>query len=475
MKVDSLIDSALESKVLSDKIYIGQLYAHLITGHSSKIYSALDFENKTIDYFYESNILSNAMLQPIKKSICHVLTIPYMQGGHTRLCEKLASMEDGDSNLLVSQSCSDDVFTRLIGFFGSIKICSKKDVIDRIVEIACHLSQFEKIILHIHPSDILTVVAVGLLKRLSVNLKVFFVNHADHVFSYGRSVADVMFLVSNRGYEVESEIGSVLYKKTFLGIPVNIPQKPQLDLVPKRILIAGSSYKMKPNGSISIQREINRYLSERPNCELVVVGTTYIDYWWWPIKILHWSRVKLYTSLQYEDYMAVLHNCNACIDTAPITGGTAFVEMYLNSLRPLAIHSGISGYTPLDKIRAVTLSDSEINGLTCLDVLYDSVVEVHSIQSVKKRYLDGLNGRYHDICLSLTESKNDLDLFICSAKADVPLSVIGNLLNVTSISFWGKLNLLLVNISIFHIVVRVIKFVHHRLNMYLNGFSKRDV
>lgn len=252
-----------------------------------------------------------------------------------------------------------------------------------------------------------------------------------------------MFLISYRGYEVEQSIKEHLsYNRSFLGIPIDVAKKPRFLSEAGKVLIAGSSYKMKPNSNTSIQNEVCKFLAKKPNSKVVIIGVSVTDYWWWKVKFKYWSRIEIFNSLKYEDYMDLLRSCDSCIDTAPITGGTAFAEMYLNSLRPIAIFSGIYGYTPIDKVRADTLLESEKKECSLLDSMYEDVVRVHSLKSVQQRYLDGLNGGYHPVDAALTGLENDLDLFISKDKANISLDLMRKILKLECVTFFEKMHLI---------------------------------
>lgn len=72
--------------------------------------------------------------------------------------------------------------------------------------------------LHIHFDDIAAVIACGLVKRTQP-LQVYFVNHADHAFTYGSSVADYYFQLSSYGARLD-RLKSIAGQTSFLGIPV---------------------------------------------------------------------------------------------------------------------------------------------------------------------------------------------------------------------------------------------------------------
>ncbi|HFD7561533.1 TPA: hypothetical protein ACF51P_003594 [Providencia rettgeri] len=447
MKLHKLKKIVLNTKNHKDRIILAELYANLMIGNPEKVYGDIHFENKLISSFLFLIPHININIKSPSKSICHIISTPYLEGGHTRLCENLASMEGKNKNLLITRNTKINVLDRLKKHFTKISIISDENFIERIKKITTYLYNFKKIILHIHPDDILTIIAIGILKKIKKDLTVYFVNHADHIFSYGRSVTDLMFLISYRGYEIEHLNEDRSYALSFLGIPINTKEKPLFKNEIKTILIAGSSYKMKPNSSYSIQKEINKYFKSNNNLKLIVIGAKITDFWWWKIKLMYWPHIKIYDLLPYSNYIDILKKCDACIDTAPSTGGTAFAEMYLNGLRPLAIYSGVYGYTPLDCIRGNSLQESEKKGYILLDDIYDQLVLVHGKENVQHRYHDGLNFNCHGIPSSLCKLNNDLDMYISSKKKTISLGLIKDIIGLKEVKKIEKLNILINNIS----------------------------
>lgn len=462
MDLHDILNLAGSTNDFRQKLSLARLYATLITGHSDKVYDAIPLENLLVDHFSKLTLDLCLPSKLATKEILHIITEPYNTGGHTRLCEKLAAMEPEDSQLLITRSSDEVALKRLGGFFKFIDTSLNEDELERIKDIFLKVLVYKKIILHIHPDDILTVIAVGLAKMSSKDLTVYFVNHADHVFSFGKSIADKMFQISYRGYETEAFIANKAYVNTFLGIPVDIEIKPVFKPLIKNIVIAGASFKMKPTLKISIQKQLFLFLKEKKNVNLKVIGCNYSDYWWWALKARFPMRVALYRSLPYDKYIELINTCDSCIDTAPVTGGTAFVELYLNSLRPIAIKSGIYGYTPLDKIRLTSLIDFSEYKDNDLDELFEDVKRVHGVEAVKTRYLDGLHGKIHEVDYSLSSIPNDMELFDRKSKTRLSIQNYNDLKRLTAISNFQKLNLLITNFFLFEASLRFILIIKRK-------------
>ncbi|HDA4184306.1 TPA: glycosyl transferase, partial [Salmonella enterica subsp. enterica serovar Cotham] len=131
-----------------------------------------------------------------KKNV-FVITIGYLSGGHTRLMENLASMLNNECDLIITGNVELEVKNRLNNYFNEIfEIATyEKNDLNEIYKLSDLLSNYFNIILNIHPDDIQSVIAAGLAKK-NANSCIHFINHADHVFSFGATVADIWYQIS---------------------------------------------------------------------------------------------------------------------------------------------------------------------------------------------------------------------------------------------------------------------------------------
>jgi len=85
-------------------------------------------------------------------------------------------------------------------------------------EIVGYCASAARVILHIHPDDIASLVAAIILAR--AGKEVIFYNHADHVFSFGNSSANVVAEVSTYGIALNRRTGRAK-KSCYLGILID--------------------------------------------------------------------------------------------------------------------------------------------------------------------------------------------------------------------------------------------------------------
>ncbi|MEZ9198494.1 hypothetical protein [Shewanella sp. 10N.286.54.B9] len=460
MNLAKILDRALASDNLYEKLRLSRLYCHLVTGGKELIYDANLFEAKISTHFcslvkdiaIEENVIST-------NHVLHVISEAYLSGGHTRLCENIASMDEVTPDLLISRDASALVIKRLHKHFVNVFFLNNDDECERLVNIYLKVVKYKSVVIHIHPDDILTTIALNLAKMIAPNLNVYFINHADHLFSYGKSAADCVFQISYRGYEIDRLISDKNYENSFLGIPVSFNKNDLILKEGNKILVAGASYKMKPWKNISLPRELIDFLRVHTSHTVKIVGVGYFDYWWWHLKLLFPKRVKIYSEMSYPLYIKTVNDSDICIDTAPITGGTAFVEMFTKSLYPIALKSGIYGYTPLDQVRVKNLTSSKVYTKEDIARIYGDVILVHSFDNVARRYQEGFNQNYQDIPSVLTQYENDMSLFIRSNKAKLTSLVFKDILKINSYTLSEKISLLLFKFDLLGAFSR--KIVHY--------------
>jgi hypothetical protein len=317
--------------------------------------------------------------------------------------ERLASMHEEFPDLVITNKSNINYEGKSENaIFGKVIDISNLKPEDKLSELTKIFYSYEKVVLHIHPEDFVAAVAMRIVKQ-SGGTKFYFVNHADHIFSFGRSASDCVLEVSAFGEALGRARCPGLFS-SFIGIPLPIKLesiKFNLNAAEKNtILTSGSFWKFKPKLGYSLPLFLNNVLKKEKNIKLNVLGVRPLkDYWWWSLKLKYPGRVSLKKSVPFEEYKKILKNHLFVLDSFPVTGGTAFPEAIINGQLSIGISSPASGYTPADRLR---ISDPEEiisileNPLAyekkIIDVL-KSMEKVHGFFNVKKRYLSALAGK----------------------------------------------------------------------------------
>ncbi len=383
-----------------EAIILASYYGLFATRNFISLYDGGNLEETFIERFEDDFPWSTSV--PHKDSI-HVISTTYLAGGHTRLMERLASMHDSLPDLLIT--CQSNVEYNKedqTPLFASIFDISDLELSDRLSKLISIYSEYKNVILHIHPNDFIAAVAVRIAKR-NKGIKFYFVNHADHLFSFGRTAADCVLEVSAFG-EALGEIRCPGLTSSFIGIPLAANWEHINFTNPsgerKKILASGSFWKFKPGLGYSLPPILQEILKGNENLKLDVLGIRpFQDYWWWFIKLRNPIRVKLRRLVSYKKYKKILNESSFFFDSFPVTGGTAFPEAIINGQLAIGMNGPVCGYTPADELRVSDVQS--IKGIISdpidyIDKIRNSLMHmevIHGMQYVRERYLSILAGR----------------------------------------------------------------------------------
>ena len=375
----------------------------LLRANSIGIYSLNEIESYLVNAVYP--LIPSEFKQETTeisggKQCLFIATELYLNGGHSRLMERLASFLDNKSMLLLTRVPLDNVLSREKEFFSEVyyDVGESTSSIDKIISILGRVLKYNVVILNIHPEDIYAVVACGIAKRINDKMKIYFINHADHLFSYGSEISDVWYEISAYGRFVDIK-RKITAKKCFLGIPIKNADEIESfgcrfndgDL----IISAGSNVKYKPRGSVSIIKLVHLLLDTYKKSKMQVIGVQpFRDYWWWLSKLKYGKRLKLSKLLSYPEYLKATQTAKLYVDSHPMPGGTAFTEQYLQGRLCAGLDSMFKGYTPAEMLK-VGKESQLIDYIENIDnVDFDSIrsmiCHVHGFTNVKNRFISSI-------------------------------------------------------------------------------------
>lgn len=352
---------------------------------------------------------------PTQDSI-HVISSAYPFGGHTRLMERLAEMHENAPDLLITcKSYVDYKSSNGNKIFNAIFDFSSASLTEKLEKSILLLSMYTNVVLHIHPNDFVSALAVRVARKNGLT-NAFFVNHADHMFSFGRSAANRVLEVSAFG-EALGKIRCPGLISSFIGIPIPIKfNKDSFDFNPANrwnILISGSSWKLKPNLGYSLQSILKNLLIRNSQVDVTVVGVRPIrDYWWWLLKFLFLKRIELRVSVSFEKYSEILSTHSFVLDSFPVTGGTAFPEAVLSGKIAIGIKGPVVGYSSIDCLRVndacaidSIITNPHLYKMSLMKAMKD-MESIHGIIQVKRRYISILAG-FDSVNLLLPNFRGD--------------------------------------------------------------------
>ena len=361
------------------------------------------YQDDEIETVIEQKVLqSGSYLSPVfsGKNVGTVLIVSelYSSGGHSAVVMNWMKVfcDDGDHKLLITRSVTEKIEESLVRACVTYHLCINRGV--RLVnEILCHAENAVRIVLHIHPSDIVSAIAARILMRAGKNI--IFYNHADHVFTYGISSANTVCEISSYGVALNKRTGR-FKNSCYLGIPINFREDLQDTPYSENsahtttVLSCGDSSKYAPS-NVFFGDFIDSLLLKKPNATVLLVGPTGGESWWCEHADRWKGKVQFLGRLDHDKYAAIMNMADVYVDSFPITGGTAFPEALIRGKLVVGLQNPIQGYSPADELRVESveqLTDRVIKLLArdpeCahqVAMVRDRAKSNHSIQLFKKR------------------------------------------------------------------------------------------
>jgi hypothetical protein len=273
-----------------------------------------------------------------KKHILHVLTEGFGYGGHTRLVTawiKNTSSTCASSVVTTSQQVPlpDDLASSIAASGG--KYLSLAGFSSNLLSRSFLLRQLSRnwadvVVLHIHPSDAIPIVAFGVAEGPTV----IFLNHADHAFWLGASVADVVANLRPSGQKITLNRRSVKISK-ILPLPLlkanpasdyEVIRK-QLSITKEKVVLltVGAAFKYTPFGGYDFVSVMEKVLKRNPNVVLFAIG---------PRQNRRWAeasarvdgRIKTIGVIDWSKLQAFYACADIYVEGFPVGGLTAMLE-----------------------------------------------------------------------------------------------------------------------------------------------------
>lgn len=232
-----------------------------------------------------------AVLRPPERGlpvrVLHVLTQLYATGGHSRMLWRWIESDATRIHSVVLTSQGGRIvpcgLQRVLGERrGKILELDRmqNDRLARAQVLRALAAQYDAVVLHIHPSDVVPVIALAGVRR---HRPVIFVNHADHVFWIGTNLAGVIASIRGSGARLAGARRHIAKDtEAILPIPRPCPYQALASAAAKRalglpsdatvMLSVASGYKYRPMVRTRFVDALVPLLEKYSNLYLLVVG-----------------------------------------------------------------------------------------------------------------------------------------------------------------------------------------------------------
>ncbi len=269
-------------------------------------------------------------------STLHVMTEAYDTGGHTQLLIRWVENESSDASHSVvltnpEAPVPDALAQIVVKHQGEVHHLYGSSWIAKAKELACLASRFEKIILHIHPNDIVANLAFA---HEQFTRPVGFMNHADHMFACGFSVANVVFELSEEGARFSQRYRGVKNNHC-INIPIASHNQPFagdtakqiLDLPDEARVVLSIATEYKYGDGQDFVRMAQRIVDLAPNVFFVLVGPSCEKTVWCEAKKRSLGRILPIGRVERALLPQYIASADLYIESFPFGSYTAFLEV----------------------------------------------------------------------------------------------------------------------------------------------------
>lgn len=323
-----------------------ELYAAFL---ADNVYGSLSdkyIEEKAISELIEARGATESL-----KGIIHMLTDAPLSGGHTQLFLNIlrAQLEAGLNPAVLITRYIDPRVEYEIRRMGVSQIYYRKQRDIPFVGIIGDLY------LHVHMSDIFAIACAA--RAQSYGSRVFFINHADHTFSFLPLGETCQVEVSGLGHQLSAQHRGV-QKQFALGIAAKGYCSPQ-ERIPKRnhFLTIARADKLCPSGALDFTK-LADYITSTLGCTLELVGQTGRESWW--AEARQNPSIIFRGTVDRNELRAAATTADGYIDSYPMTGGTVLSEIALCQIPIFAISQPFYGYSVVDRVRFTRIDDLKL-------------------------------------------------------------------------------------------------------------------
>lgn len=339
--VDNIKNIINKEKSIEEQLNLIQVLCNYLWENITGIYRDKDIENIILDIsdkIFKGNKAKDSYLKNIREETLHIITETYTMGGHTRLLYNWLKFDIERKNdiLIVKPENSKipnwlDEILKLRN--GNLILINKNTIIEKATKIREICKNYNEIVLHIHPDDIATVLALSSFK----NKRIFFMNHSDHSYSLGYNLASCVLELTKDGKKM-GEKKRDIKNSAVLPIPISIEKKMKnedtwdirkkfdIPLENKIIVSMAASYKYKKMEGYDFYDFLEKLIAKNNKITILMIGPSLLELEWKKLKLKLGNNLLLLGILKKEDVQNILEQSDIYVDSFPVNSYMCLLE-----------------------------------------------------------------------------------------------------------------------------------------------------
>jgi hypothetical protein len=281
---------------------------------------------------------------PSENRFLHVVTRCYASGGHTRVLERWISASPATQRhdvVLISQGRRpvppylEEVVQQKSG--GILHLAPRLPL-EKAAELRALAGDYSAIILHVHPYDIVPMLA---LSHTKFARPIVLFNHADHLFWLGTSLADLVVNFRSSTLEIGRKARGITHDAV-LPLPMKpVPEKLRPDretlssikaslgfpATCKVMVTIASAYKYEPSGGVDFLATIEEILRLEPEAVLLAIGPSARDAQWRRAMKKSNGRIRALGIIPNSELDRYLSIADVALESFPFNSPTALMEL----------------------------------------------------------------------------------------------------------------------------------------------------
>ena len=302
-------------------------------------YNIATFAWRHFTGYYSSWYLENELLKiakqipaaelserPTNNKVLHIVSTMYYSGGHTKLLTEWIKNDKSKEHSILSIGHKKSDLLNLLRFYNleieNFTLERHPTYLGKAAQLKNIASNYEHIVLHTHPNEILTVVAFG---DEQFKTPILLNNHADHTFWVGNSIIDDVIQIRDSIIEIDKERRQIT-EFSFLPIIVksldsqNVFHHSEENI---KLLSTGAEYKYEPFEDHHFFKACYEIATSRKNVIINIAGVPPdCNY----AKEFNHPNIKLLGTIPFEELSAYEDECDIYLEGFPITSGTALLQ-----------------------------------------------------------------------------------------------------------------------------------------------------